>query len=291
MPAYRFCRTDDIPFLVDALNTCYFVHFPDQKPLTIVDFKREIRELNVWSSSCMAAWEDGRPIAVVTGAKREHETLVHRIGVHPDFQRRGHAQHLLESLSHKLSVLGPPKIVTEVPDDQAGVRALFESVSYDPEGSFADFALAAPLAPPTAASEVAPIGLDELLSRGALDSSVSRSWERALVTLQNRKDQLEGLAIASDTQVEAYALFRDLPEHGRREIVALGGSQHARTDDDDAGGPLERLIRVVSQAGNLELTIPKISCEEVPWKLLESMGFQKGQTYTGYAEFPGSRMH
>ena len=55
MPAYRFCRTDDIPLLVNALNACYVVHFPDQVALSVADFKREIRELDVWASSCMVA--------------------------------------------------------------------------------------------------------------------------------------------------------------------------------------------------------------------------------------------
>ena len=50
MPAYRFCRTDDISLLVDAVNACYGVHFPDQGALSTHDFKREIRELNVWAS-------------------------------------------------------------------------------------------------------------------------------------------------------------------------------------------------------------------------------------------------
>ena len=93
MPGYHFCRTDDIPLLVDAVNACYAVHFPDQGELSIHDFKREIRELNVWSSSCMVVSENGDSIGVVTGAKREAETFVHRIGVHPDFMRRGHARH------------------------------------------------------------------------------------------------------------------------------------------------------------------------------------------------------
>jgi hypothetical protein len=291
MPAYRFCRTDDIPLLVEALNACYVVHFPGQKPLSIADFKREIRELNVWASSCMAAWENGTPIAVVTGAKREHETLVHRIGVHPDFQRQGHAQHLLESLSHKLSVLGPAKIVTEVSDDQLGVGDLFESVGYRPDGKFADFLLADPLAPPSPGSEVVRIGLDELLSRGVLDPGVSRSWERAIVTLQNRKDQLQGLAVTSDSRVEAFALFRDLPEHDRREIVSLGRAPRGDRGDADARMLLETVIRVVCQTGNLQLKIPRVSCDEIPWIELESMGFRKGRTYTGYADFPGSRMH
>jgi GNAT superfamily N-acetyltransferase len=291
MPAYRFCRTDDIPFLADALNACYAVHFPDHKLLSIADFKTEIRELNVWASSCMAAWEDGKPIAVVTGAKREHETLVHRIGVHPDFQRRGHAQHLLESLSHKLSVLGPEKIVAEVSDDQIGAGDLFESVGYRAEGTYADFVLAGPLSPTATLSEVGQIGLDDLQRSGAWDSSVLRSWERALATLQNRKDQLEGLAISSDTRVLAYALFRDLPELGRREIVALGGPTGDQQADANARGLFDRLIGVVSQSGNLRVMIPKISCEEIPWTLLESMGFERQRTYTRYVEFPGSRMH
>lgn len=291
MPAYRFCRTDDIPFLVAALNACYVVHFPDRAPLSVADFKQEMRDLNVWASSCMAASEDGEPIAVVTGAKREHETWIHRIGVHPDFQRRGHAQHLLESLSHKLSVLGPPRVVAEVPDDQSAVCDLFESVGYEAEGRFTDLVLAEPLAPlsSSAASQVSQIGLDDLQSRGALDSSLSRSWERAFETLQNRKDQLEGLAIASDSRVEAYALFRDLPEHHRREIVSFGGA-HQR-DEADAGVLLEQVLRVACQAGPLQVTIPRVSCEEMAAADFESMGFRRGRTYSCYVDLPGSRMH
>jgi len=291
MPAYRFCRTDDIPFLTAALNACYVVHFPDQAPLSVADFKQEIRHLNVWASSCMAASEDGKPIAVVTGAKREHATLVHRVGVHPDFQRRGHARHLLESLSHKLSVLGPPKVVAEVPDDQPGVRDLFEVVGYEAGGRFADFVLARPLARPAAASRVADVGLDDLLRYGVLDSGVSRSWERALETLQNRKDQLRGLAIASETGVEAYALYRDLPEHGRREIVALGGAHSRHGSVADGPLPLGCVVRVACEAGPLQVTVPRVSCEEIPWTELESMGFRKGRIYTRYVDVPDSRMH
>ena len=109
MPAYRFCRTDDIALLVDAVNACYGVHFPEQGALSIHDFKREIRELNVWTSSCMVVSENGDPIGVVTGGKRERETLIHRIGVRPDFMRRGHAQHLPSAivLAQRLRRAGP----------------------------------------------------------------------------------------------------------------------------------------------------------------------------------------
>ena len=282
MPAYRFCRTDDIPFLCDALNACYFVHFPDEAELSTDDFKREIRELGVWCSSCMVASSgDGDPIGVVIGAKRERETLIHRVGVRPGSQRQGHARHLLDSLSQKLSVLGPPRIVAEVPDDLPAVRCLFEAVGYRAEQRFADFTLSEPLAPPAAAGEVDQVSLDDLLRHGELDPGLARSWERSLPTLQNRKDQLQGLAIASDARVEAYALFRDLPRHGQREIVALGGATSEGLAD--ARVLLEIVVRVACQAGALAVTVPKLSAEEMPWVDLESLGFRRARTYIRYA--------
>ncbi len=314
MPAYRFCRSDDIALLTDALNACYVAHFPDQDPLSTGDFKQEIRELNVWSSSCMVVSADRDPIGVVTGAKRERETLIHRIGVHPDFLRRGHAQHLLESLGQKLSVLGPPRMVAEVPDDLPTVRSLFEAVGYQAEQRFADFTLPKPLAAPAATGAVSPASLDDLLRYEALDPSVSRSWERDLPTLQNRKDQIRGLAIASDTRVEACVLFRDLPQvgqRGRREIVGLGGGKPKARSEPPRGEPsreaseverkrqrgdggadaralLETVVRVACQAGSMAVTIPRVSSEEISWDTLESMGFQRNRTYTRYVGIPDS---
>lgn len=289
MPAYRFCRSDDIALLVDALNACYVAHFGGQPRLSVADFKREIRELSVWSSSCMVASADGDPIAVVTGAKREHETLIHRIGVRPDFLRQGHARHLLDSLSQKFAILGPPRIVAEVPDDLAGVSQLFEALGYEAEEKFADFSLPSALPPPAAAGEVGPASLDDLLRYAAIDLSVSRSWERALPTLQNRKDQLEGLAIASDLRVEAYVLFRDLPESGLREIVALGGATRSGYVNPDERILREIALRVACQAGSLRVTIPRVSNAEVPWAHLEALGFRRERTYTRYAAHPGNQ--
>jgi len=292
MPGYRFCRTDDIALLARAVNRCFVVHGPEHVPLSTDDFKREIRELDVWCSSCMVASADGEPIGVVTGAKREHETLIHRLGVHPDHVRRGHARHLLESLSQKLAVLGPPRIVAEVPCDLAHACALFESVGYRAELALADFTLLEPLPPPAAMAEVAEASLDDLLSCGALDpavmSSSARSWARAVPTLQNRKDQLRGVAIASDTRVEAWALYRDLPvqgEPGRREIVSVGRAD----DSSDTRILLEIAIRVACQAGGLAVSLPKVSADEVSWSLLESLGFRKSRSYTRYVGIPDAR--
>ncbi len=304
MPSYRFCRTDDIALLTDALNACYVVHFPDQDPLSTDDFKREIRELDIWSSSCMVVSADRDPIGVVTGAKRERETLIHRIGLHPDSLRQGHARHLLESLSQKLAVLGPPRMLAEVPEDLPTVRGLFEAVGYQAEQRFADFTLSKPFAPSAATGGVSPASLDDLLRYQALDPSVSRSWERAPETLQNRKDQIRGLAIASDTRVEACVLFRDLPRYGRREIVGFGGGKpKARSESPasvverkvqrcdggaDARVLLEIVVRVACQAGSLAVTIPRVSSEEISWDRLESIGFHRERTYTRYVGIPDS---
>ena len=292
MPGYRFCRTDDMALLANALNRCFVVHFPERLPLSLDDFKREIRELDVWCSSCMVAWADGDSIGVVIGAKRERETLIHSIGVHPEHQRQGHAAHLLESLSQKLATLGPPRIVAEVPDDMSAVCSLFESVGYQAETTLADFQLVEPPPAPPAGGEIVPAGLDDLLRCGALDATTDRSWQRALPTLQNRKEQLESLVIASDVRVEAYALFRDLPgpggDPGRREIVALGGAEPANDHASDARILLEIAIRAACQTGSRAVSVPRIDAQEVPWTLLESLGFQRTRSYTRYAAVPNA---
>ncbi len=302
MPGYRFCRTDDMALLAHALNRCFVVHFPALRALSTDDFKREIRELDVWCSSCMVVSADREPIGVITGAKRERETLIHRIGIQPDFQRRGHARHLLESLSQKLAVLGPPRMVAEVPHDNPAACSLFESLGYRAELTLADFTLVEPLPPLAAAGEVAQASLDDLLSCGALSSGAldsgaldwgaveSRSWERAVPTLQNRKGQLHGLAIASDTRVEAYALFRDLPVpgKGRREIVSLGRAGGGADNPSDSRILLEIVIRAACQAGPLAVSVPKVSDEEISGAHLESLGFRKSRSYTRYAAIPDS---
>ncbi len=60
MSSYRFCRTDDIALLVDALNRCWAPYAPGEPPMTPEAFKRSIRDLQVWCSSCMVAFSGVR---------------------------------------------------------------------------------------------------------------------------------------------------------------------------------------------------------------------------------------
>jgi len=131
--AYRFCRPDDIPLLVSAVNRCFDVHFPAAAPLTVDGFRREVREERLWPSNCMVATAGDEPVAVVLGTKAPQEVHVRRIGVAPGHQRRGHGRHLLESLGSKLAVLGPPRLVAEVPAMLTEARAFFAALGWREE--------------------------------------------------------------------------------------------------------------------------------------------------------------
>src|ERR671925_181792 len=141
MSAYRFCRTDDIELLVAALNRCWSPPFSDDPPVTPAAFKRSIRDLQVWCSSCMVAFSGPDPIGVLIGAKRPSATLVHKIAIHPDHRRQGHGRHLLTSLSSKLAILGPPRIVAEVPETLDAARGLFTASGYVQEALLTDYVL------------------------------------------------------------------------------------------------------------------------------------------------------
>src|SRR5262245_44008950 len=109
--------------------------------MTPAAFKRSIRDLQVWCSSCMVAFSGSDPIGVLIGAKRPSGTLIHKIAVHPDHRRQGHGSHLLASLGSKLAILGPPRIVAEVPETLAPACALFSASGYVKEAVLTDYVL------------------------------------------------------------------------------------------------------------------------------------------------------
>src|SRR6185295_15714177 len=86
MTAYRFCRTDDIGLLVEAWERCRGPEDSDAAPLDRDRFKRLIRDLDLWCSSCMVAFERREPVGVLLGAKRPRSTLVYGLRVHPEYR-------------------------------------------------------------------------------------------------------------------------------------------------------------------------------------------------------------
>jgi GNAT superfamily N-acetyltransferase len=281
MASYRFCRSDDIPLLVDAHNRCCAIH-PDGQPLLTVErFKQAINELNVWSSSCSVAVVDGEPVGVVLATKRARATLIHRIGVLPQYQRQGHGMHLLTSLSNKLAILGPPRLEVELPVDRTDLAPFFLACGYQPVETFSDFHLDRAGPVPAAAELAIPVGLDDIVGSGAWSPEIPRSWERTLPTLENRKDQLEGLAVASDTRIEAWLLHFTPDPAGPRQVVALGTAP-----GEQPRSLLAILMARCAGESTTGLTLPRVSRGEIDYTLLEDWGFRRTRSYQSYAADP-----
>jgi GNAT superfamily N-acetyltransferase len=287
MSAYRFCRSDDIGLLVDALNRCWSPYFPDEPPVTPATFKWSIRHLQVWCSSCMVAFSGSDPVGVLIGAKRPSGTLVHRIAVHPDHGRQGHGRHLLTSLSSKLAILGPPRMVAEVPETLAPACALFDACGYVQEAVLTDYVLDGPVL--TAAQVegyVIPVTVDDLAANdllGETPPSPSASarqvdwqmcWERSVETLTARKDDIAGLAVASDERIEAYLLYAQPGAGVETEILSL------RTFVEDDGARVKQLL---ARLGPGSFRFPKVHPAEVPREGLESLGFRPSASHRVYA--------
>ena len=279
MSAYRFCRTDDIALLVDALNRCWAPYFPDEPPVTPAAFKRSIRDLQVWCSSCMVAFSGSDPIGILIGAKRLSSTLVHKIAVHPDHRRQGHGRHLLASLGSKLAILGPPRIVAEVPETLAPARELFAASGYVEEARLTDYVLdrEANDVGEAAGMFVIPVSIDDLAANGILGEDHPQvCWERSVGTLTARKDDIAGLAVASDERIEAYVLYLKRGIEAT-EIVSL------RSFLDDDGARLKQLLSQLRAGGMETFQYPKVHPAEISQEWLETLGFRPAGGHLLYA--------
>ena len=276
MSSYRFCRTDDIGLLVDALNRCWAPYFPDEPPMTPAAFKRAIRDLQVWCSSCMVAFSGADPIGVLIGAKRPSGTLIHKLAVHPDHRRQGHGRHLLTSLGSKLAILGPPRIVAEVPEMLADGCGLFSASGYVQEALLTDYVLQGEVNDVGEGPDgrfVIPVTIDDLAANGLLESAHPQAcWQRSVETLTARKDDIAGLAVASDERIEAYLLYiKD------GEILSL------RSFIDDGGARLKQLIFRLGAQGMTTFRFPKVHPAEISKELLETLGFRPAGGHLLYA--------
>ena len=256
--------------------------------MTAAAFKRSIRDLQVWCSSCMVAFSGSDPIGVLIGAKRPSGTLVHKIAVHPDHLRQGHGRHLLTSLGSKLAILGPPRIIAEVPETLGPACELFSACGHVQEALLTDYVLhptahtthrGGPGQPAEEDSErgfVIPVTIDDLAANGLLGEAHSQAWERSAETLTARKDDIAGLAVASDERIEAYLLYvtGGMEE---AEIVAL------RTFVEDGGARMSQLLSRLRAQGMGTFRLPKVHSSELSKEFLEALGFRAAGRHRLYA--------
>jgi hypothetical protein len=261
--------------LVEAHNACWGPHAPDGPPLTLAAFKRDIRDLGVWCSSSMIALEGSDPIGVLIGCKRPEATLVLKVGVRPDRLRRGHGRHLLSSLGAKLAILGPQRIVAEIPESRPEAAEFFGACGFAREASLIDFVCDAPQ-PVSATGDglVIPATVADLAANGLLADAPGVCWERAAATLRGRGDLLEGAALVASETIAAFALHRRRPDGHGTEIAAL------RAPDAAA---FARLVALVAERSGPPLTLAKVHPDEWPKTWLAGAGFRAAGVHHRHA--------
>ena len=227
----------------------------------------------------MVAFSGSDPIGILIGAKRPSGTLVHKIAVHPDHRRQGHGRHLLTSLSSKLAILGPPRMIAEVPETLAPDGCgLFSASGYVQEALLTDYVLQREENDlGGVVGFVMPVTIDDLAANGLLEEAHPQvCWERSVETLTARKDDIAGLAVASDERIEAYVLYATLGVEGT-EILSL------RSFIEDGGARLAQLLSQIRARGMGPFRFPKVHPAEISKECLETLGFRAAGGHLLYA--------
>ena len=101
-------------------------------------------------------------------------------------------------------------------------------------------------------------------------------WERSVETLTARKDDIAGLAVASDERIEAYLLYVERGVEAA-EILSL------RSFVEDGGGRLTQLLSQLRARGFRTFWLPKVHPAEISQGLLETLGFRPAGGHLLYA--------
>jgi hypothetical protein len=147
---------------------------------------------------------------------------------------------------------------------------------------------------------VIPITVDDLSANGLLEEAPPSAsagqahpqvcWERSAETLTARKNDIAGLAVASDERIEAYLLYtqrgagrEELAETDLRaslpppEIVSL------RTFIEDGGARLKQLLSRLRAQGVATFQFPQVHPAEISKNAMEALGFRPAGAHRVYA--------
>jgi hypothetical protein len=118
--------------------------------------------------------------------------------------------------------------------------------------------------------------VDDLIANGLLgEADPPVCWERAVETITARKDDIAGLAVASDERIEAYVLYE--PRAPEADILAL------RTFIEDGGARLQLLLSRLGTQGMTTFRFPKVHSSETSAMLLETLAFRPADRHFLYA--------
>ena len=124
-----------------------------------------------------------------------------------------------------------------------------------------------------------PVTVDDLAANGLLgEVDPQVCWERSVETLTARKDDIAGLAVASDERIEAYLLYVTVERiGGTAEIVSL------RSFIEDGGARLKQLLSRLRARGMATFRFPKVHPAEISKERLETLGFRPAGGHRLYA--------
>jgi GNAT superfamily N-acetyltransferase len=207
MPLYRFCRPEDIPMIVQALNTCYDLYFPQRPAMTVAQFREEMGLISLWPSNTMVVLENNDPIALIVGTKRPYGCWIAKLGVRSDRQRQGIGRYIVEALTRKLSIIGPRIISVDVPVDNEGAAEFFKHLGFETWGRYWSFAGHPQGKSSEDLRQVHPVKPDVALSRYESFHSIPQCWERDAHTLQLYAGRLSGYAFWEQDNIHGYLLL------------------------------------------------------------------------------------
>ena len=115
-----------------------------------------------------------------------------------------------------------------------------------------------------------PVTVDDLAANGLLgEADPQTCWERSVETLTARKDDIAGLAVASDERIEAYVLYLTVARsRGRRDRVAPLVRRGRRSPPEAAAR------RGCARGACGTCRFSKVHPAEISTERLESLGFQ-----------------
>jgi hypothetical protein len=125
---------------------------------------------------------------------------------------------------------------------------------------------------------VIPVTIDDLAANGLLgEADPHVCWERSVETLTASKEDIAGLAVASDERIEAYLLLYMNGGMEQTEIVSL------RSFIDDGGARLKQLLSQLRARGMRTFRFPRVHPAEISKELLETLGFRSAGGHVLYA--------
>jgi GNAT superfamily N-acetyltransferase len=268
MPLYRFCRPEDIPLIVQALNACYEVHWPQRPAVTVAQFREEMGLISLWPSNTMVVLEDKDPIGVIVGTKRPYGCWIAKLGVRSDHQRQGIGRYIVEALIRKLSIIGPRVISVDVPVNNGVAAAFFASLGFEVWGRLWSFAGHPHLEAPEDLRQVHPVKPDVALSRYESLHRLPQCWERDAYTLQLYAGRLSGYAFWEENTIQGYLL--------RHRHIVMDVALDPAADAIRVGAALLQRAALDVQAA---LRIDKVAAHDPVWAVLEQTGLSPHESH------------